>query len=326
MKKLITIFLVATLFTFSLSAQDATADTKQDATTDKSNEAVTTTIEVYNDGQMDYVSAATKFILDATGDEIGVKAIYYSIDGTINSPVREYKNPISVRGEGVHSIYYWVLDNLDVSSNILEYKFVVDATAPEVQVKDSGKNAKTINGVMHVSAAEEFTIEATDNLSGVKTIEYSIDGEEFKAYSAAIKADFAYGLHKLSYKATDNVGNVSAVKELSFFVDNRGPIVDIKVNPELFVKDEKKYVGARAQFSLNATDYDSGVASLLYAVDGEEMKPYVVSFDLAKHDAGTHKITVKATDFNGNETTETLEVILVDKSNTATTISPVLLQ
>ena len=319
MKKLILIFSVVIFFTLSLNGQEAAADNAN------GKEKIVASTKIHNDDKNVYVSPDTKFTLEVAEDGVGAKAIYYSVDGADIKSAKEYKVPISVKGEGKHHIYYWVLDNLGVTSKVLVYEFFLDSTGPEAKIKSSKNKSKRLQGLLYVANSEEFVIQATDNLSGVKSIEYSLDDGEFKEYSAPIVADFDYGKHKLSYRAIDNVGNISEVKELSIFVDNKAPIVDIKVKPEVFVKDDKKYVSDRALFSVEAEDHDIGVNNILFSVDSEELAPYAIPFNLVKYEAGPHTITAKVIDFAGNETTETLEVIL-DKSANDATITPVLFQ
>jgi len=317
MKRLIAIFSVAVFLTLSLSGQDKATDKT------KEEKKVVASTNVYNDGKFDYVSFDTKFTLEVSEDGVGVKTIYYSVDG--NSNAKEYKEPISVKGEGKHQIFYWVLNNLGETSKILVYEFFIDSTAPKAKIKASKNESKLLDGLLYVATSEEFVIQAIDNLSGLKSIEYSLDDGEFKEYSAPIVADFSYGKHKLSYRASDNVGNISELKELSIFVDNKAPMVDIKIKPEAFVKDDKKYVNEKTLFSVKADDYDIGVETISYSINDETPVTYVMPFNLAKYDEGEYTITVKAIDFAGNEITETLQVIL-DKSISNVTITPVLLQ
>jgi hypothetical protein len=61
------------------------------------------------------------------------------------------------------------------------------------------------------------TITATDTESGVKTIEYALDGTAYTAYTGPVTVSQA-SAHTVKYRATDIAGNVSAENSVSFTV------------------------------------------------------------------------------------------------------------
>ncbi len=77
-----------------------------------------------------------------------------------------------------------------------------DTTAPEVTAEVAGEQDADGNYL----GTAEVTITATDEESGVETVEYSLDGGEYAAYDAPVTVSEP-GEHTVDYRATDAAGN-----------------------------------------------------------------------------------------------------------------------
>ena len=87
-----------------------------------------------------------------------------------------------------------------------------DTTAPEVAAQVAGEQDE--DGAYVGSA--EVTITATDDDSGVESVEYSLDGGEYVAYEEPISVA-EVGEHTVDFRATDVAGN-TAEDSVSFTV------------------------------------------------------------------------------------------------------------
>src|SRR5262249_24569057 len=67
---------------------------------------------------------------------------------------------------------------------------------------------------------------ATDGFSGVASTQYALDGGAFQAYTGEFTVT-AGGQHTLTYRSTDNAGNVESVQTLVFQVNPQAGIVVI---------------------------------------------------------------------------------------------------
>ncbi|OEU96884.1 OmpL47-type beta-barrel domain-containing protein [Streptomyces oceani] len=171
-----------------------------------------------------------------------------------------------------------------------------DTTPPQVSADVSGSQDDTGAYVGSATVA----LSASDDSSGVDTIEYALNDGAWNPYQAPVPVDTP-GEHTLRFRATDTAGNTSEEKSVSFTVVE--PPADDTTPPEVSatVDGERNADGdyvAMATVTLDAADPGSGVASIEYAVAGGEFTPYDEPFMI--HAAGEHTVTYRATDHSGN--------------------------
>jgi hypothetical protein len=129
----------------------------------------------------------------------------------------------------------------------------VDKTAPQT----TGQLTGTLNGGVYTNSAT-VTLTASDNLSGVTTTYYSLDGGNPQTDSAPFSVATG-GAHTLVYWSVDVAGNVedsAAGHTLTFSVDNN----NLAFNP---VSD---HVFGDADFSVSATSGSAG--AITYSASG----------------------------------------------------------
>ena len=170
-----------------------------------------------SDGNI-YISSKSRIILWAEDKLSGVEGIYVSLDGSDYIP---YTEPVSIDSEGEHTATAYAVDNVGNRTDVYSLKGYVDNSGPSVSIKESEPLVE-VNGQYYTNKNNEFSIEATDNLSGVKKVYVSLDGSPFVEYTSPFKIQYA-GEHLLKAKAVDNLGNESVVEELKFFVDVTPP-------------------------------------------------------------------------------------------------------
>ncbi|TDD60878.1 copper-binding protein [Kribbella antibiotica] len=254
---------------------------------------VTAAVTGQQDADGNYLGTA-RVTVTATDAGSGVKTIEYQLDGGTWTP---YTVPVDVNTPGMHMLHYRATDNAgNVSPEGMAHFTVVeqDSTPPAVTAAVTG--AKDANG-NYVGKAT-VTVTATDSGSGVKTVEYQLDGGAWTAYTVPIEVA-TNGAHTVGYRATDNAGNVSAVGTATFTVvpaggDSTPPAVSGWLTGNQNARWE--YVD-RATLNASATDA-GGVRSIEYALDGGAWTAYTAPTPITT--AGTHTIKVRATDNAGN--------------------------
>jgi hypothetical protein len=98
---------------------------------------------------------------------------------------------------------------------------VIDATPPETTPIPS--RSLYYDGKNYIAPISiTYALSATDVLSGVKRIEYNIDGSPFAEYTKPFTLGSA-GSHTIRYKALDKAGNWEGAKSAVIIVDNTPP-------------------------------------------------------------------------------------------------------
>lgn len=181
----------------------------------------------------------------------------------------------------------------------------------------------TLSGTMihgWYSSPVTFAATATDDVSGVAAIYYSIDGGSTLTYSAPITIS-TNGEHYIEYWAVDNVGNEEVHHTTPTFKIDTGSAPSVAItapgdglylfgNKLLSLSGKTIIIGG---FTVEATasDSDSGVYRVTFALDGTTFgesttAPYSAYCGEKHTGAGT--ISVTAEDFTGNTASASLSV------------------
>ncbi|MBD8063309.1 OmpL47-type beta-barrel domain-containing protein [Oceanitalea stevensii] len=268
-----------------------------------------------------YVGSATVTIT-ATDEEggSGLGMVEYSLDG---GEFTHYHEALTVSEPGEHTVAFRASD---VAGNVGEgsVTFTVvegdvepepDTTAPEVTAAVTGEQDE--DGAYVGTATVTLTATDEEGGSGVASVEYSLDGAAFAAYTAPLEVS-APGAHTVDYRATDVAGN-TAEGSVSFTVaeedvepgpDTTAPEVSATVTGE---EDEDGAFVGSATVTIAATDADSGVDTVEYALDGGDWTAYTAPVEVTE--PGAHTVDYRATDVAGNtgEGTVTFTVVEADE-------------
>jgi Bacterial Ig-like domain (group 3)/Pro-kumamolisin, activation domain len=147
----------------------------------------------------------------------GVFATYYSIDNGFCGPILlgscvPYGGPFNVSVQGIHTVYFF---SKDVAGNFELRNTAtvrIDETAPVSAASLSG----TLNGPVYVSPVK-VTLSASDNLSGVASTAYQINGGAVQTYTAPFSVA-NLGSNTVTFHSTDKAGNVETSKTVSFTI------------------------------------------------------------------------------------------------------------
>jgi hypothetical protein len=251
----------------------------------------------------DYVGSATVTVT-ASDAGSGVASVEYQVDDTGFEP---YTAPVVVTAIGDHSVQFRATDNAgnvsvvgSVGFSVVEPDEEEDTTAPTVTSQVSG----TRNNAGAYVGSATVTLTATDAESGVATVEYSLDGGAFTAYTAPIVVN-TVGAHMVHYRATDVAGNRSAEQMASFTVvaaptpDTTAPVTSAQVTGQQ--NGDGAYVGS-ATVTVTATDTESAIASIEYALDAGAWTAYTAPVTIRA--VGAHTVRYRAKDAAGNSAAE----------------------
>jgi len=276
----------------------------------------------YFDGATTYVNSKVAFKLTSR-DNLLADKIIYKIDGGAD---QTYDKEFPITAEGKHTITFYGIDKVGNREDDRINTFVVDNTAPEVTVTPKFP-LFSANGKFYVSKLYSFNVSATDALSGVSRISYTINGKDYADYATAFSI-YADGDVTFSVKAEDNVGNTSSkfkfksrddagkdvVEEkdaLQLFVDNVPPSVTITTDKQLIPINGKNCASKDFKYTVAAADKESGVKMILVRADGKgDFIPY--DKEILFNSNGDHYIEAKAIDNVGNVSDTVILTVYVD--------------
>lgn len=144
-----------------------------------------------------------------------------------------------------------------------------------------------------------------DELSGDSRFSIYLNGERLKTtrlvrvarYMGASIEDLVPGKNVIGIACMDYAGNEGPVRQIVTYSDPDTPTISVKK------PSAGQSIGHVAQFSVNASD-KAGITSVRYQVDGVNVgsstgAPYSLKKELTGFSAGSHTVTVYATDTMG---------------------------
>ncbi|MBS4174325.1 S8 family serine peptidase [Bacillus sp. FJAT-49736] len=176
---------------------------------------------------------------------------------------------------------------------------VTDGSPPVTTAKFDGTEGE--NGWYTSDVSVELT--ATDDLTGVKSTQYRVNGGNWQDYLEPIEFS-KEGTSVLEYKSTDNAGNKEDVQTKEIKIDKTAPATKAEVTG---IKDKNGWYTSDVTIKLSASDHNSGVKTTHYRVNNGEWKDYSGEIKLSNN--GTFTVEYRSMDKAGNvEDVNSLEV------------------
>ncbi|GIM91914.1 family 43 glycosylhydrolase [Paractinoplanes toevensis] len=145
----------------------------------------------------------------AVDDRGGRMTIAAAVDGGAATSVDSVRyTDVTVSGDGQHTVTATATDRAGNRSAVASLPVKIDATVPV--------SAGTV-------ANRAVSVAATDATSGVLKIEFSVDGGAWTVYTGPIAAADS-NKHTVSFRATDNAGNLETAKSATIPADLSGPL------------------------------------------------------------------------------------------------------
>lgn len=256
-----------------------------------------------------YISPRTTISLSATDNKAGVKNIYYRIDGgERNTYSSEFKMP-DVRG--LHNVKYDANDQVENLSGNHYINVFMDNEAPETGIF-YGNPQFMDRDTLFITSKTNITLKTRDDASGVKSVEYQIDGAGFKPY--ALFNCVGQGYHTIKFRSSDNVNNKETEKTSSAYVDDTPPEIFIKFSIEpIGMKKGLPVYPNYTRMYVAATDKKVGTEQIMYGMDDAPLSLYSSPQTLDASELSRFKknkkytVKVVAKDKLGNESEKVVE-------------------
>jgi hypothetical protein len=247
-----------------------------------------------------YVSSGTTFVsgrtlvgMSADDNKAGVRRIRYAIGSGGNVT---YLDPFSLPNRnGKATFVYRASDNVVNVSGKGEQTVTVDITAPVVKPKFQGEHYFS-RKTHYIRRSTFLSLEATDNLSGVKSVGYDLNGAA-EAFDRAPFQLYDEGAHHLVFRATDNVNNVSEEERIDLYVDEVAPEIYHHFSVNTTVADQQVYP-INSKLYLAATDKESGIRNIFYSINDAAETGFENPLTFSKRQA--YNVKIRAIDNVGN--------------------------
>jgi len=212
----------------------------------------------------------------------------------------------------------------DENETVSEEEIVTDTGVPQKETEIPGitppePRVFEAGGVVYAPRSTSISVEAEDIGCGVKDIETSVDGGDFRLYVSPIKFD-EEGVHTIKYKARDNVGNATPIKTYSVTIDKTPPVTDYKIEPKPVNAGNDLCVPNDCRIILRTADNLSGIQRTLYSIDDSGFSEY--DGFIAMPGPGAHTFVFRSQDNVGTWETEKKVVLIVDGETPISGIEP----
>jgi hypothetical protein len=255
-----------------------------------------------------YVSARSLVKLTAHDNKIGVQGITYQFE---KQPFESYGQPFNLPPtSGSAKLLYRATDRLGNISDISVLPYTMDITAPTTSYRITGPSYRERSDI-YITQATRIELSATDDLSGVKEIQYQAVGA---AEPTTYTAPFGFateGRRMLRYWSTDRVNNRETDQALVLITDNTPPKIfaNFSLSPTTASGPEGLPVyRTGTSLFLGATDNASGVQQIYYRIDGGKEQEYKTPLTLNR--PGKYDLLIRADDNLGNESTKDLKFVI----------------
>lgn len=184
-----------------------------------------------------------------------------------------------------------------------------DKSKPTTTIDYGDVKPFTIEGKLYVMENTKVTLVSKDNLSGIETTFYSIDGNPFSKYTAPITFTEERE-YLLKFYALDNVGNDEEITEITYIYDKTAPITTRTI-----INDEHNNIlSARSKIELKAEDKGVGVNRIVFTIDSGNEYTYKVPLRAANLSQGEHTVAYYAIDKVGNKEQVQTYTFYIDKT------------
>ena len=225
----------------------------------------------------------------ATDTLSGVAVTRYRLD---DAEPATYTAPLPITTEGTTRVTYW---SVDVAGNVEDTGAAlvrVDATPPT--------SMADVDTAWH-DGPRQLSITASDALSGIGAILYSVNGSPEATYTGPVTISDS-GENAVTWRAIDAVGNAEELHAALVKVDPDAPVTASDT--------DGAWHDAPVTVTLTATDALSGVADTFYRVSDGPVLPYSAPFTIET--PGENELSFWSVDTAGNTEATRSATVRVD--------------
>ncbi|MBT3232540.1 MAG: hypothetical protein HN356_06965 [Calditrichaeota bacterium] len=240
-------------------------------------------------------SSRTIVTLSTSDNLCGTKNVFYHFD---EEDQRSYNKPLSSTSfqnlsEGSHTLSYHSVDNVGNVEKTKSLTFILDHSPPGVVYTLLGDKSEN-NNLKFVHRNVRIRLTASEQETGVQSINYQINGGKSVAYTSAFQLPETGSKHTISFSSTDLSGNTSNRQTEVLYLDLAPPETRFRLDGVVFQSPNQLYVNSETQLVLSSIDKESGVRQIQHRFDNGKPVKYSNPLQIARD--GLHEIEYWATD------------------------------
>ncbi|WP_459816831.1 OmpL47-type beta-barrel domain-containing protein [Geotalea toluenoxydans] len=255
-----------------------------------------------------YVSPATQLVIKVVGGASGIARTEYRID---NGEWKAYE-PFRVTAEGSRQIDYRSIDNAGNEESPRSFSIVVDGTPPQTTAFIDRREVVPGRPGL-VGKKSTIMLETTEDGSGTALVEYRVDQGAWQPYTSFTAP--ANGVHTVSYRSVDNVGNKEAEKTITI-TSEKIPVKTSALVGDPQYKGKDLVISDKTPVTL-VVESMSGVISTEFSIDNGPWRKYA---PFTVPGAGRHRIAFKSTDETGEKEAPHILDLVVDTTPPETSL------
>lgn len=229
--------------------------------------------KLYSENGQLYIGDGLNIDFASEDGVAGLEGIYYTLNG---ATYQKFEGGLSLEDEKEYNIKFYGVDKVGNVEEPKNKSFTLDVSAPESDVSLEGPHSEN-----YLAPEGKININSEDNISGVKSITYSLNDGKNYTYSGKLNLnDLKEGKYSLKFSATDKVDNKEKENTYEFYVDDTPPVLSKEYVGKTYEANGKEYISEDTKLKLTAEDTLSGVKAIYYSINGGEYKKYEVPFKL----------------------------------------------
>jgi hypothetical protein len=281
MPRLINYFLLAVI-AISVSAQEPLSHTKKTYKSPDGKLYIQMDLPVYLWMSSSQVENSIKYQLKSEESAAYSNPMYFDIEG-----YNSFRSPSAVDTTTKKTV---------IPLKDIIFEIYADGTAPVTKINYGDTKLYPRDKKLFAGSGTIITLSATDELSGVEAVYFSINESPYKVYSEAIRV-VDENEYRIKYYAADNVGNAEPVNEVTIVYDKTAPVSSLEIQGDRF----ENIISGRSKILLTSQDKITGLQSIHFSIDSGNFRVYNTPVLASNLTQGEHTLVYYAFDNVGNE-------------------------
>ncbi len=208
----------------------------------------------------------------------------YPMKNTRSQQMQKFAVPMYFDGHGVHYIRHLDYEHA-ISEQEVAFEINVDGLAPVCKASVESSSKLSFNGKIYYNSGVKISLSATDEMSGLDKIYYSMNSAAYQPYAETLSLEEEKD-YVIKFYAVDRVGNVGKPQEIAFSIDRQAPLTEVNIEGDFL----ENILSPRSVISLKSNDLTAGLDKIYYAFDKQATQIYTRPFSLLNFKEEQHSL------------------------------------